>query len=223
MHAQIYTENFPNSTGANRAMSTVGWNAAVGPSGTDTSTATTNYVVSFNLGQGNVAGYVGKTSTGTVGLAYTSEYVVDRSAFSISTISFYSNNTSAADSFRIALQIGGNWYATDTAFSRNSTTAGSPSNFPSNAELESFAFTDAAASWRALTFASGTSLSLSGTTLGSNLPGGNITAFGLYSASNVGVLRFDTFQISATPIPEPSAAGLLLVGGWLLARRRRAA
>jgi hypothetical protein len=72
-----------------------------------------------------------------------------------------------------------------------------------------------------LTFVSGTTLAL-GSTLLSDLPGDNITAFGLYSDAEAGAgatRRFDTFQIDT--IPEPSSVVLALFGVGMLTSLRR--
>jgi hypothetical protein len=77
----------------------------------------------------------------------------------------------------------------------------SAANFNSQAQQMIFNWTTAASAWNSLTFIPGTTLAL-GSGLLSDLPGDNITAFGLYSDAEPGITapgnatrRFDTFQI----------------------------
>ncbi|MGC4007179.1 MAG: PEP-CTERM sorting domain-containing protein [Pirellulales bacterium] len=137
-------------------------------------------------------------------------------------MSFLSNNELTTDVLRFVIRLDNNtpgnsaddvWFATDAGYIRNSATIGSAANWPTNNELESFAFTTAAAAWRDLTFVAGSTLGLSGTARVLDLPTGNINAVGIYFGSSVGTVRIDNFQIDAAPVPEPSAFLILLGGG----------
>jgi hypothetical protein len=153
------------------------------------------------------------------------------------------NSFGTPQSFQLAVQIGGQWYLNNTSFGNTSVIAGG--NFQlgddngngdisgnHGAELKTLTFDPTAANWSAFTFdgtfststhtaAAGTTMT-AGSVLGSNLPAGAITAFGLYSPEALaGNRRFDTFTIEATPVPEPAALAGALLGVGLLGRTRR--
>jgi|ERR1039458_51683 hypothetical protein len=160
-------------------------------------------------------------------LVGTSQYTVDPAATNIQTISFYAGSGNSGGSipgFRIAVEIGGNWYATAQVFA-NTTAVGSIGSFPTGAQQQIFNWTTAASAWDTLTFVPGTSLVL-GSAVGSDLPSAPITAFGLYSdpvtnAAAASTRRWDTFEIDGTAVPEPSSVALVLIGfGGLLGLRR---
>src|SRR5439155_3788099 len=98
-------------------------------------------------------------------LTYTTEYTVDTSIFSISTISFYSGNTSntfpnGMPGYRIAVQIGGAWYASDQLLTQSNNVANA-AGFNTSGQQLIFNWTTAAGAWRSLDFTAGTSLVLS--------------------------------------------------------------
>lgn len=131
-----------------------------------------------------------------------------------------SNTALAAENVRLAIQIGGSWFATSQVFTNPDVLL--DTDFSANAATETFAFTRTAAAWRDLTFVPGTSLAL-GAVRGSDIPQGDITAFGLYSdVPLASVSRFDTFEVSA--IPEPTTVALfgvsIAVGVAFIVRRR---
>jgi hypothetical protein len=167
------------------------------------------------------------TSGGTAAtmnwIAYTAGYTVDTIANPIQDISFYAGsaaNAGVIPGFRIAVQIDGNWYASSAVLA-NTVAVATAGVFNTGAQKVTFNWTTAASAWDSLTFVPGTSLVL-GSTLVSDLPGDNITAFGLYSDQLTGAgatRRFDTFQID--PVPEPSSVVLVLSGVGLLISLRR--
>lgn len=248
----IYREVFGNTSGgANALLSSVGWSGAYGPTAIDSSSPSpNNFGISSALGDPNnldninAGGPALSTANGllfTSGtgastnnwIAYTTGYTVDTTLTPINDISFYAgsaaNGTFGIPGFRIAVEIGGNWYAS-TAVLANTVAVSSAANFNSQAQQLTFNWTTAASAWDSLTFVPGTSLVL-GSTLTSDLPGGNITAFGLYSDQEPGTTgpgnatrRVDTFQID-TVVPEPGSVvlGLLGVGALLGLRRSRKA
>jgi hypothetical protein len=245
--AQIYREVFGNNTAANNLLSTVGWSGAWGPTAIDSAGGgmlANNFGVSAALGAPQNLGNINAplelsqangllfTSGGTAAtmswIAYTTGYTVDTTANPIQDISFYAGSTVNAGvipGFRIAVQIDGNWYASSAVLA-NPVSVSSAANFhlapgSGGAQQVTFTWTTAASAWDSLTFVPGTSLVL-GSTLVSDLPGDNITAFGLYSDQLTGAgstRRFDTFQID--PVPEPSSVVLVLSGvGMLMGLRR---
>jgi hypothetical protein len=247
LHADvIYRETF-GETVNNNPLSDNTWAGAFGATGSN-AFSSMNFGLSNNFSKPGAtapsvnAGVSTNPSTtlgfvfsngGTVAssnwLAYTNEYTVDTSLWTPTSISFYSGNAAGATIpvYRIAAQIGGNWYATDSTFA-NATAVTAAGNFQNagsgGAELMTFAWTNAAASWRDLAFTLNTTMTLSGTTLAADLPTGNITGFGLYSEAVGGTIRrFDTFEINATATPEPTTVSLLLATALVgLSRRRRA-
>jgi hypothetical protein len=174
---------------------------------------------------------------------YTNEYLVDRSSFTdISFTWWAASRYSNLDTQRIVVQIGGVWYASNNPIVPPG--VGSGANFNSGAQQFNLDLTSTASDWRTVNFQVGTPLTL-GSVLGSALPSGNITGFGLYvELGNYMVTtpptsnptdessRFDTYTILANPIvpattaPEPSALALVATGilsGLAVRRYRRSA
>ena len=156
-------------------------------------------------------------------LVYTEEYLIDRSAYDIEAFIWNQANM-GSNSFRVALEIAGQWYVSDTAFSGPAN--GSSNNFGANAREKTLDFDTA--QWRSLSFSPGSTLGSPGSIVA--LPDGNINSFGLYGTFNA-TQWFDTYTISATPIgggeiPEPAtmcALGMALAGlGGYIKKRKRA-
>lgn len=143
-------------------------------------------------------------------LSYTSEYVVDRSAFTVNTIQYDQRGTGPAVS--VAVRIDGSWFV-----------SASIANDNANNVWSTVSHNFATTTWSNLNFTAGSVLSIGSS---ATLPAGNITAFGIYSESNFNGVRMDGFTINATAIPEPSAfaalAGLGALGLVVSRRRSRA-
>lgn len=218
----IYRELFPNDTDNNQPLSTDGWqiNSAAGAATTTQINSPTNgtptdvTAVNSNPDSAETArGYLFNNDANDVDyLAWTDEYTVNREAFELTEISWYQSNESTSDISRAAIEINGQWYASDQTFQNTTTHTGAGAG-----ELMSLDFTTA--TWRLLDFVDGSSLSLGSAAA---LPGGDISAFGVYYDSKSARLRLDTFTVSgvATAVPTPAAlpAGLVLMA---LAIRRR--
>jgi hypothetical protein len=247
-HAQIpiYRQVFGNSGTGNSNLTTVGWSGNWGSTATDSSNPSlNNFGVSSALGKPNnldninAGGPSLSTANGLVftsgagasltnWIAYTTGYPVNTTLTPIQDISFYAgssaNGAFGIPGFRIAVQIGGNWYASTQVLS-NSVAVSSAANFnlvSGGAQKVNFNWTTAASAWDDLTFTPGTTLVL-GSTLTSPLPGDPVTGFGLYSDQEPGggnaTRRFDTFQIDT--VPEPGSVALVLFGvGALMSLRR---
>ena len=243
------------AAGKNFSVSSVGWVGKWGPTATDSSNpAPDNFGISSSIGatkgytnindgaeNNSTNGYIFTSGTGASlnnWIAYQNTYTVDTSAYSIQDISFYCASASLAGfgvpGARVAVQIDGNWYATTQVFS-NSTGISSGSGVAAGAQQVVFNWTTAASAWDSLSFVPGSTLVL-GSALSSPLPGDNLTAFGLYSDQEVIVQggtnfignatrRFDSYEIDATVVPEPSTFALALVGLgvlWKFSRRYKA-
>lgn len=121
---------------------------------------------------------------------------------------------------RLAVQIGGNWYATANTFVNQINFA----SFDSNAVQKSFSFDPTAALWRDLTFTAGSSLTISGSNRILDLPSGAITNFGILgqsSASGTGNVRFDSFSVVGVPEPGIFSLVSLAAVGLLFGTRKR--
>lgn len=184
-------------------------------------------------------------------LFWTPEYSFDPADYVAGSIQFswYQGNASTEDKVQLAIRIGSQWYASTETFQNNAAVTsggsfslggddGGPSGANHGAELQTLDFSLTAANWTLLDFdgtytggvtgTNGTVLAL-GSALGSDLPSGEINAFGWYFDSPVGAgtiqKRLDTMTITATPIPEPSTLALagfgLVVLGWRVIPRRR--
>jgi hypothetical protein len=246
----VYREVFGNlpTGGTNSSFNTAGWFGYYGATASSQDTVNyNNFGISTSAGAPNnldnvnaggpalsTTNGLGFTSGGTLTpganstiLVGTSQYTVDTSLWSIQNISFYAGSAAAGGvipGFRIAVEIGTNWFATAQVFA-NATAISSIGNFPSGAEKQTFNWTTTAGAWRTLDFVPGVSLALGGAA-GSDLPSGLITAFGLYSdpvssGTSTATRRWDTFEINATAIPEPSSLLLVLFGVGVLMGVRR--
>jgi hypothetical protein len=238
----IYREVFGNNAapaGTNAPLSTVGWAGYWGATANDQSNPSlNNFGVSAAAGRPSTLDNINAgTSLSTVNglvftsggagsaavnnwIAYTTGYTVDTTATPIADISFYAGNAAGAPGYRIAVEIGGNWYASSATLA-NAVAVGTIGGFAAGAQMVTFNWTTAASAWDSLSFTPGSALVL-GSTLISDLPGGNVTGFGLYSdtpASGGPTRRFDTFQIDT--VPEPSSVLLVLSGVGVLISLRR--
>jgi hypothetical protein len=250
----IYLQNFSVlSTGGMTPLSALNWNPYYGNASTDATLAAPgnsgnppNAMLSGgpsgaspgpNVNAAQVSG-VTSDANGFVPLlsingvqqmfAYTNEYTIDRTSFAPATFSWYAASGYAGDLQRLAVQIGGNWYASTSPISPpGGVIAGT--SFQGGSQKFTTTFSTDASAWDTLNFAPGSPLTL-GSALSSPLPGGNITGFGIYAqiADNSGTTNqnertfFDTFEVDAiTLVPEPTACALVFAGGAVLLRRRR--
>ncbi len=239
----IYRETFGNASGTDQGLSYAGWVGYYGSSATllpDTGqprgdiaalagASTTLGPINSDPNNNEPDNGVGATGFGRLlwpsgggvspALVYTDEFTVNRSLFEIDTIRWDQATNGGTDSFRVAVEIDGNWYVSDELFTGPNN--GSSGTFGANAMEMSLDFELAA--WRSLDFTPNVALGTPGGFV--TLPGGDITAFGLYGSYNR-TMWFDTFTIEAAIIPEPSQFILLLVGFAALIglrpKRRRA-
>ncbi len=152
-------------------------------------------------------------------LAFTQQYTIDRSAWEVETISFYAAKTNVSlGTVRAAIRINSLWYVSGermpAPLSSNADTA-----FATSARLIEINFSQE--EWYLLTAEVGSSFSIASGSVEA-LPEGDIDAFGVFAdplPPNDRRLMIDTYSITATAVPEPtSAALLLLVAGAMLFR-----
>jgi hypothetical protein len=165
-------------------------------------------------------------------LGFTTEFSFNPADYLAGSISFswYEGNNSALQSFRLAIRNSSGWFASADPYVF--TTPAIPlTSFGTQAELKTLTYNPAAANWLTMTFdgdftlgaTPGTGTATNSTLGALSLGGppatdlsGAITAFGVYGESGTnpnGNRRIDTFQIDATPVPEPSSVLLLALGG----------
>jgi hypothetical protein len=146
---------------------------------------------------------------GTARLAMTPEYSVNPAEYPGLKFSWYQGNQVPGQDFKLAVRVGGSWYASLTTF-QNAAVANGPA-FNAGAELKSLNYSPTAANWLTLNFngdhdvmthistVSSVALSL-GAAPGADLSG-PITAFGLYRDVTGNNARFDSFTIESLSLP----------------------
>jgi hypothetical protein len=99
----------------------------------------------------------------------------------------------AADTVRLAVKIGAQWFATDATFS---VTALSPAGSDwANAETKTVVFSRAGSGWRDVTLTPGATLAIAGSARTQALPSGEIAGFGVWSgAEPAGGVRVRDFE-----------------------------
>jgi hypothetical protein len=228
----IYHESFSATVDAVAVPgSGIGWTTVGGNWKFANSNGKPQDLPNVNAGSETIAGLnlTGQVATGFVwndtssgdSLITTAEYTIASSLVSqLATISWYQGNANTSMTSRVAIQIAGNWYASDLAFSNSAAVAsgGNFGNSSGGAALMSFNWTAAGSEWRELMVV-GNDVTLSGSVLTDDLPSGDITGFGLYFSDRSATQRFDSFQIET--IPEPASLSLVGIGALTLMRRRR--
>ena len=230
----IYTETFDPGVGNNDAgwsngsgPSVVGWQSHVGVGAQDTSISSgggdfDDWGISSSgtNGQAGTVGYAANTpgddtANASISILWTEE-TLSRTGQEIETISFYLKNNDGDSPFHVAVEIGSNWYVSGTSYTQDD----------SNWTQQVFNWTTAASAWNGLNFIPGNETATPGGTLsigsplGSDLPSGDVTAFGLVlNGDEDSTVRVDTFEVT---VPEPATMSLLALGGLgVLLKRKR--
>jgi hypothetical protein len=244
----VYRENFPATSGMT-PFTTFTWNAYYGNAATNATVAPpgstgnpANAMISGGPGAPTAgpninAGASAQTTNGFAPiltqnggqdfLIYTDEFAIDRTTSAPTSFTWYAGSYYAGDTHRAVIRIGTTWYASNTplapvAFGNAS---GGQGFGPAAQQLVS-PFSDSASAWKTLNFTPGSPLTL-GADLVAPLPGGPITAFGIFAeiADSAGPSDertfLDTYEVNA--VPEPAAAAIFFGAASLaLASRRRA-
>lgn len=231
--AIVYRENFTNATGAPQHISYSGWQANRGadaeavpqtgeiyPQLSQGTADTPEPSVNSNptdpdANTGFIYSWGGATDVRySPYLIWTNEYSIDRSAYTDLTFSTKTNvggNTTLADAMRMAVRIGDDWFVSDPAVQPTATTW-------ANSGTTGLASGSLSGQWRTLEFTPGSPFVMGDF---APLPAtGNIDAFGIFADSKSVNVRFGSYQVEGTPVPEPASAGIVAVAVSALALRR---
>jgi hypothetical protein len=225
----IFSEDFgdpPGGVGAGMAPNAINWFGYANSGATDSS-GTSGDIYIVDAGTANQAdlGYLAMNNP-SIGLAYT-EKAGSVPVALIESLSFRMNNRRPTDAVKVAVRIGGNWYASAQTY--HTTTNNDSLSDWTNAVSVVFNWDPSPSAWYNLSFTPGSTLALMGTQPGAALSG-NVDAFGFYmqretaGSPNNGTLRIDDLVVTA--VPEPSSLALLAAIGAIAAcfrlRRRTA-
>ncbi|MDX6767593.1 MAG: PEP-CTERM sorting domain-containing protein [Candidatus Methylacidiphilales bacterium] len=234
----IYTQTFDNTSaanGGNANTSTVNWfgisNVGAASSAVNLSTSSVDPnsvtpLLSNAQGKDATAGllafnFAQNTSSTKRALIYTasSNFISGYSAAafsSMNTASWWQGNTSNSPTTALAVQLGSDWYISDTTFTSPAIQFGS--GFATGAEQKTVTFSTT--TWTKLNF----TLNTTGFTLGTGGDAGiaaaslgslSVQGIGFFSTDTTGArMRYDSLVLDAAAIPEPGTY-TLLAGGLL--------
>lgn len=228
LQAQLYTENFNNTSGSNTNSASVGWNSYFTTSATDFSnlsaaslSGTVDYVTISNA-DGNpmgVKGYLAFANNVTTTNASFASVKAFASGLDLAngyTISWTEGNNNSSAAVRLLLQIGGTgtvgsgtWVASTSTFTTSSAnlcvTAASFSAAVTANLTKTVTFSTDKALWSSFTLNPTSSMTL-GSALTSDLSSSTITGIGFYLYDTTqSVVRLDSLQI----VPEPTTYALV--------------
>jgi hypothetical protein len=202
----LILQQFDQVVPDNSPLGVAGWNALAVSNNTVVRDFTSfnpdgsgNYPTVSRAVNGGLGGVTGNAVMGLAGTANPSliwtNTTTSLQGRTITNISFYTKNNSSSSTERIAVQVGGQWYASTQSFND----AGGNSVWAFN----SFTFTTNAAAWQVLN----TNTLTLGAPLASPLPDGNVQAVGVYGAMPSGKIRVDGFSVSglASGLPQVGA------------------
>lgn len=199
-----------------------------------------SYSMSTTVTPGYMGGFLGQATTPNSGsqgspimAAVYTGLSIDIASYTDLNISWQGNASAAGPLTRLLLQVDGQWYATDTAFTLLS---GGAADLDKASHTFSYSFSEAASAWREFTLTPSTitdpalangTMSVGTGTLAESLSG-TITGIGIYTAfatdGTNSTVRYDQLKITGAAIPEPLHAGLLLgllaAGAVVYSRRK---
>lgn len=219
---EIYLEDFPTPGGGNQNMASVGWSALLTENGAVVAYSQTGVGSTVGIANNGYGFFAPKADTDVSnhpGLVTTSEIgSVDIS--SLTSITWDASADNSDDEYRVAIEVGGIWYASAPALNDGQTDSGAGSFVPLGFAPASF---PNASNWRIIenaTVGDPDPLSL-GAAPSSDLTG-TVTAYGMYVVAGVDDevdgdhVRFDNFTISAEFVlddPEFKISSFTSVGG----------
>lgn len=182
---------FGNMSGSAAAVSTVFWKAFRSATVNASSTTTNGWALGSTAGSGNGTGFLNKEVTGEAGIAWT-DAVPAIPMTVLEGVDFRLNNSNNTDTVRIAVKLGGQWFASGQTFQMS--VNGNGAGAWNLSEPKTFEWTRAASAWRLLNFNQSNTLTLGAQPV-ADLGSGLIEAIGFYQAANSGVLRIDPLQL----------------------------
>lgn len=226
----IYRQGFSNNSGSSKPTGGTGTNGYDfyyynGATATDLTTSVNavssstgvaggdNVVASAPYGDNNARGYI-HISVTTSDVFFYSDFGISRSAFGDISMGMSLRNNSTADITKFAIKVESDWYVSNTDFS-----AGISGTSWIDVTLD----LTGSSLWRSLTFDPGVEMGIAaGPAVALSTITGDITGVGFFGVGIDGNgFRVDTFTISASAIPEPSSAALVVAFGSLLLPRRK--
>lgn len=190
----VYEWNFSTAFGPSNVAQNIGWKAATSSADLTSSGTAGN---DFGVAQAGSFSYLARGTLGVTGaLVGWSGDLDGVSLDDISAVTFLLNSGVTNSLLRLVIKSGDAWYASDETF--DLATPGVSGSDWSLAVTKSFTFGRQAAKWRNLTFVPGSSLSLSGSPLTSDIPEGVLQAIGFYSpARPSAAIRIDNLKVFA--------------------------
>jgi hypothetical protein len=225
---------FPGGTGAgtNAAVTTAipSWLVYTGTNGAQHTAASRVFISDrvFKDAPANTFGMIGFDGTGGDTIpkfTFTTGLNINASTPDLTISWLQGNGGTGSGALRIAVQVGGQWYATSSTYSTPGQTVAQFASLTSTTAVnQSFLFSGLASNWNTIDFTAGSALALGG--LASSDLSGEITGIGLFtnSVSTANNIRVANLQVTA--VPEPSTVALVgtaLMGSLMLMRRRRSA
>lgn len=232
--ATLYENPFvvPGGTGSGANLvldgTVAGWAGFTGPSGTLHNAASRVWITDriFKDAPPDTYGYLafdaaGGTAANPKIAATTTPLNINSTAPDL-TFTWLMGNSSTVPTIQIAVEVGGQWYASVTSFTTAAQTLGDFSNINSTtAETKTLVYSPIASNWNILNFTPDTTLSMGG--MAPSDLSGNITGLGFYTPNSTeGIIRIADFNVTAVPEPSPYALGLIALAAFVAIRFCRA-
>ena len=142
-----------------------------------------------------VSGFLFGSLTESPVLSYTEEYSLDLAAYEDLEFSWYQGHNNASTTY-LTIRIDGQWFV--SAVGQTNTAVSSATLFSTQAELKTVPFDPAATNWNTLDFDPMLGQLSVGATASTDLPAGQLDAFGLLTEGTLNSLRLDAFTITGS-------------------------